>query len=596
MNAGPIAPLQIKKRLYSKLFLGFVLIGLLGLGLLKLKEMVYQPSFVPEYFPFGLEMEESVSIGDAADLESDDVKDLGEDKQAYKHALLLYKTGDSDGAWAILDTLIEKRPEHTHLLALLAQSALASKQMPEVLLDIRRKIHHYLKSNQHPSVSLQRALIDEQIENSQDARQVIHKIIKSSPQFSQAHFELARLEIMSDDYILARRSLQHSISLDPRTRETSYVMLGQLFHQQGYLDSLDQLLQYTLKVYPYNSDLNLYKGYLHEYRAELEEANRLYKRMQQLHPEDDRYIEAIETIGHKEPPISQSPNQNEPLLSIGIKALESLQANDPDNAGLAFAYYKLLILSATPDFLEKARAFHTENLNRFKNDPRWNLNKKTTTDETENPLDFVPKNNFDTSQVSNEVPESQISYDDTLLAKLQYDSDTTNKNHKRHWDLMGHYLIDWGSQISGLKSKYPETAFKRLKDNDKISVLQENYIQDKIRYDYTLIYRENTLAEILMLVQKDKGNNSDLLGEVLHRLVGVSGKPSKVRQEYCSGFKKFKAYHWSSQDNFEILIQFEGRSRQVRLLRVNPDLVPSPSTICTLLPKFLDWDDQKDSN
>lgn len=596
MNTGPLAPLQIKKQFCSKLFLGFVLIGLLGLGLLKLKEIVYQPSFVPEYFPFGLEMEERVSIGDAADLENDDVKDLGEDKQAYKHALLLYKTGDSDGAWAILDTLIEKRPEHTHLLALLAQSALASKQMPEILLDIRRKIHHYLKSNHHPSVSLQRALIDEQIENSQDARQVIHKIIKSSPQFSQAHFELARLEIMSDDYILARRSLQHSISLDPRTRETSYVMLGQLFHQQGYLDSLDQLLQYTLKVYPYNSDLNLYKGYLHEYRAELEEAHRLYKRMQQLHPEDDRYLEAIATIGHKEAPISQSPNQNEPLLSIGIKALESLQANDPDNAGLAFAYYKLLILSATPDFLEKARAFHTENLNRFKNDPRWNLNKKTTTDETENPLDFVPKNNFDTNQASNKVAESQISYNDALMAKLQYDSDTTNKNHKRNWDLMGHYLIDWDSQISGLKSKYPETAFKKLKDNDKISVLQENYIQDKIRYDYTLIYRENTLAEILMLVQKDKGNNSDLLGEVLHRLVGVSGKPSKVRQKYCSGFKKFQAYHWSSQDNFEILIQFKGRSRQVRLLRLNPDLVPSPFEICTILPKFLDWDDQKGSN
>lgn len=576
MSHPPVAQIQLKKQIFSKIFLGFILIGLLVLGLLKLKEMLYQPVLEIEYHPFGLEIEDQLSAGTDAELPTGDIDDLQiEDQKRYKKALLLYKTEEPEAAFQIIEQIIPLYQNNTSLLVLYAQSALASEQEPEILLDIRRKIHHYLTQDQHPAISLQKALIDEVIENPEDARKTLHNILKESPQFSQAHYELARLELQGEEYNLARRSLQHSISLDLRTREPSYVMLSQLYHDQGMLDSLELLLKLTTQNYPYNPDFNLYLAYLKEYQSDLEEAALIYKRMMQIHPEDTRFDEAMKTIGYKEAPLNQNDQQS-PQFQTALNSIKNLHQNDPNNSGLAYAYYLLLKLSRNSEWVDEAKEIHSKYQTLFPQDSRWNP-------KAQNPT-------LNQQVVQKDEPQ------DSLLALaqsgIQISKDQTHA--RRNWDVVGHYLVDWNSSVSAIQSQYPESKFSRIQQFQDTVQYREEYEDPMAQYQYNLFYHQDQLKRILVHFEEQE-KNSDILGEILHKLVGVSGKPMKIRQNYCPGFKKFQAYHWSSKENFEILIQFNSRSSQAKLLRLNPKDVTPPFEICQALPYLLDRAPQKDT-
>lgn len=577
MSSRPVAQIQHKKQFLSKLFLGLVLLGLAVLGLLKLKEILYQPSIPLEYHPFGLDLEEQLHRGVDAELDPDDLEDLTpEDQTRYKKALLLYKTEDALGAYQIIEQIRPLYLKNTSVLELWAKTALASQQDAEVLLTIRRQIHRYLKNSSHPALLLQKALIDEQIENAEDARKTLHQILQESPQYSQAHYELARLELHSKEYTLARRSIQHAITLDSRTREPSYVMLSQLYHDQGMLDSLEILLKLTLQNYPYNPEFNLYQAYLREYQSDLEEAALVYKRMIQIYPEDPRFTEGLKTIGYKEAPqSSQAPTG--PALDKVIELLRKLHQKDLGNSGLAYAYYRVLKMNSQPQWVDEAKRIQSQYVSSFPQDTRWN-----------------PNFNQENSKLEDQVTQDIIEGNDSLLQLAQTVVTKKQNGHtgRREWEVMAHYLLDWGSAYAQFQTQYGHFDFQKgLEFKDTTQYVSE-YEDALAEYRYQIFYVNKQLDHILTHFT-EKHEELDLLDELMHKIVGISGKPSKVRKNYCPGFKKFQAYHWESPDNFELLFQFEGKTQEAWLLRLNPEKISqaypkNTFDICQALPLILD--------
>ena len=565
MSRHPLAPLRHKQQLLSKIFLGIVLSGLLILGLIKIKELLYQPSITPEYYPFGLEAHQKVYLGENPHLNPDEIESLSEANQnAYKRALLLYKTKEPQSAWEILDPIVEKNEPNVNTLVLLSKCVIASEQVEEILLDTRRRIHQLLQNEPHPALSLQKALLDEILESPTIAKKTLYSIIQESPQYAQAYLELARIEKKLGDLKLARQSLQYAISLDPQTREKAYAMLASYFHQTGQLDSLTQLIDYTIEIYPHQADFNLYQGLIKEYQSELEEAARHYKKMIQVHPEDDRFAEALANIGRKEIPILKN---SESKFQQAIESVESLYHQDPKNPGLAFAYYQMMKLSGDAIHLEKARDLHAISLAMWPNDPRWNPQSNEAPQET-------------TLEVEEPGNDSLFNLAQTNLAMETQD--------RRNWELMGHYLLKWQSRPADLLEKYGKDRFQELKHSDNFSQYFEEHIDNGLKFQYNLNYPSNQLNDILINITDPEKLKSDLLGLILRKLVGVSGNPSPIESKICSGFRKFHAYHWTDKDNFELLIQFQGRNHNVRILRLDPANVPRPFDICQILPMILD--------
>lgn len=147
---------------------------------------------------------------------------------------------------------------------------------------------------------------------------------------------------------------------------------------------------------------------------------------------------------------------------------------------------------------------------------------------------------------------------------------------------MGHFHVNWGSNYSEFKEAYPEINLTKVVAKTDTVMLRDHYVDELANYQYTLVYHKDHLDRILIKIEEAR-ENSDILGEMINKLVGISGKPSKIRQNYCPGFKKFQVYHWASQDNFEILLQFEGKPHQVKLLRLNPQKVKLPFDLCQSL-------------
>ena len=549
------------------LFLTLCVGALLAFGAFRLYEEFGPSKISVEAVPFGLPAGTSVGRGDVPELQAG-VSGLPVQTQAeLRRAVELFRGGNMQAAFEILEAVVQIYPDQLWAVWNEANTLFEMDSLNEQarerlrMLDMRLQaqfpntgLSSYLDSRKafavgNPSLSLQLARVAvDKAPSLYEARLWYARLLKSEGHLTQASNE-------------CRTAISLSAGADPRT----YVLMAELYHDQGMLDSCAALVEYALSQYPADVELLVMQGYLMEYQGRFEAAEKLYHRILAFRPDFSKASLALSTLGEKSPPgpgtgVALSPKDR---AQVACDILEPLVEKYPENLPLREALGLALLKGREFD---RARIQFREILNR---DPEYpDIQQRIQEASVTKPLP-APKNDGLAEHLSRAVDSLR----GTMAPSTKHDFTT----------MLGHYLVRYGATPGEFFKKYAVGNFRPVKAN----VWQESFYEAPYKHTYTIVFDSlNHFREVHVVVY-DSSSASNHLGiapEVFTRLLRqnsrISGIGNSTGETDCGDGVVIDAAVWETQDNFEILARFVGTPAEVRMVRFDKDALPPGLKLC----------------
>jgi tetratricopeptide (TPR) repeat protein len=559
-----------RDRIISFSVLGAVLAGLLVVGALNLWKAFGPKYYTTTFVPFGLKSGEKIQLGIDHTLDRY-FRDL-----EYQHFTGLQQANELRSAGRCSEAIISYESLLAHKPTLVpARVGLIdcrlkqSTQEPSYFARIESDIISLSSLSQnHPVVSFLRASSLLLQDRRAEGIELLEQIVRESPQYSEAWQLLGQLYLESGNLAQSQLALRTALSLDKGNSAKLYALLGQNFHDQGYLDSCQALVSHALGKHPHNPDLLYLKALLLDYNGEYDRAETLYNTLQGLNPDDSRYSEALTSLGTKNPPSSDGnsdlrvdPSEK---ARIALDILQPLVDQYPENTPLRFALGKALFASRL--FFRAQEEFE----------------RIIQSDSTFPEIDLYLQKSKDAG--SRKFAREEILSTHRLVDSLRSitPSDIPDPSER-----LGHYLVRWGLSPAEFFKKVSPQRFTQKSDFHWV----EQFIDEARVHTYTLLFDSTGYYGVHVLVKDTNFVNNprvftDLFGAMISLNSRISGQGTSTGQSSCEG-SSFQGVVWETRDNFELLAQLNNKKDEIRIIRLERSHLPPSQKMCDYLPFLL---------
>ncbi|MDR1759166.1 MAG: hypothetical protein LBR60_01415 [Fibrobacter sp.] len=401
--------------------------------------------------------------------------------------------------------------------------------------------------------------------NSNGALEYARLSVENAPAFFDARFLYAKLLSAEARYAQSLEESKAAISLSLGNHPGAYYLLAETYHNQGLLDSCRQVTEYALTKFPAHTDLLRLQGFLMEYGGNFDAAEKIYKRILAILPDDAKTLEAMRTLGEKSPPGAEgqgfrfTPGDQ---AQVAVTILEPLVAAYPENLPLKEALGQAYL---------KARRF---DLARYQfrdiqqQDPEY-PDIQLHIQESEASKNYSAQDN-------NLLTDNLIRAVDSLRTS----SPQAEQNSET---FLGHYLVRYGASSKEFFAKYSADRFKPVSSG----VWRETFLDEDYTHQYTVLFGDRDQYYGVHIIVTDSssiqaGKNSDVYGRLLKRNSRISGIGSGTGETDC-GSAVMEAMVWESRDNMEILARIIGKPAEARMIRLDRSVIPDTTRLCDYL-------------
>ncbi len=388
---------------------------------------------------------------------------------------------------------------------------------------------------------------------------------ENAPAFFEARFLYAKFLSAAARYTQSLEESKAAVSLSLGNHPGAYYQLAETYHNEGLLDSCRQVTEYALTKFPAHTDLLRLQGLLMEYGGNFDAAEKIYKRILAILPDDAGTLKAMRTLGEKTPPSAGgqgfrlTPGDQ---AQVAVTILEPLVAAYPENLPLKEALGQAYL---------KARKFDLA---------RYQF-REIQQQDPEYPNIQLHIQESETSQNYSAQDNSQLT-DNLIRAvdSLRTNSPQTEQNAET---FLGHYLVRYGASSKEFFSKYSAARFKPVSQG----IWREAFTDEDYLHQYTVLFGEQDQYYGVHIVVTDSsaiqaGKNSDVYGRLLKRNSRISGIGSGTGETDC-GNAVMEAMVWESRDNTEILARIIGKPAEARMIRLNRSVIPDTTRLCDYL-------------
>ncbi len=404
------------------------------------------------------------------------------------------------------------------------------------------------------------------------------RAIKASPQFAYPYIALGRLHLDQGDIRTANLNFRTAIGLmesDPEayrpgkhfaipvTETVPYDLLATLFYQTGAEDSARMALEYGQEKGVKTDRMLLVQAWLWESRGFLNKADSLYRYLQARDPGNPAYAEAIATLGWK-PQSRNSPGDSsagarpaDAEAVFAISLLDPLARQSTRNAplwmALGQAYYRRGLFGMATECFDSSLKYDAmlPGLSEKRDAAYQSLIRQSV------PVAQRPRNKPAPPPMEEQAPV-------VIPGSIA---------------LLGTYSVPWGSNQTQVRQAYPKKEFHTLPNGN----LMDSFLQDGVRHDYLLAFKQGKLWGIRVYITDSAGVSGDLFGRIIRTKAKISGEGRGTGEAKCNGFKSFQGAIWENDDTFEFMAQFEGEIHRVRLARLGREYLPEDRRLCELV-------------
>ena len=507
--------------------------------------------------PFGLAAGERIRVGEKAEFPS--MPQSAElDAQRANDLRIAGAYGAANDYY---EAILIKNPDLPAALFGAAYSILANDTASEESVKKAKNLTENLSKQLGESVwvKLLSTFFLEKESNLNYALDMAAKLVAESPAFAEARLRYADLLLKSGNAEKALNEAKAAISISDGTDARAYVSLAFALHKMNNLEECSELVNYAMQRFPSQTDLLLLHGYLSEYDRDFDTAQRDYKKILALRPNDAKAIEAIATLGEKTPGGMVSlKEQVKEAAAIILPLVKEYPENLPLREALGRIYLKARLLrEAREQFSEiYAQDFEYPNIRMLLEESSEEQQRKFT----------QPKISQQNSQ--------------GLADSLAKTFVAMRESQNFDYDELGRYFVHYGASFKEFFSKYSVTRFKKYKDGRTFT---ERYSLNSFEYANTIYFdSKKTLYAMLSEISYLDGKNpKDLYGHFLRKEIGILGEEGSVAEAAQCRDDNWSSVIWVSRDNFEIIMQAEKNPNKVYILRLNAKRFPDTGNICS---------------
>ena len=549
------------------LFLTLCVGALLAFGAFRLYEEFGPSKISVEAVPFGLPAGTSVARGDVPDLQTG-VSGLPVQTQAeLRRAVELFRGGNMHAAFEILEAVVQIYPDLLWAIWNEENTLFEMDSITEPSRERAKLLDAKLQAL-FPNTGLSSYLDSRKaflVGNSSLALQLARVAAEKAPSLYEARLWYARLLKEDGHLVQAGNECRAAISLSSGADPRTYVLMANIYHDQGQLDSCAALVEYALSQFPADVELLVLQGYLMEYQGRFEVAEKLYHRILAFRPDFVKASVALSTLGEKSPPgtgtgVALSPKDR---AQVACDILEPLVEKYPENLPLREALGLAFLKGMEFD---RARTQFREILNR---DPEYpDIQQRIQEANVTKPAPVVNK-----TGLAEHLSRAVDSLRGTMAPSTKHDFTT----------MLGHYLVRYGATPGEFFKKYAIGNFRPVRAN----VWQESFYEAPYRHTYTIVFDSlNHFREVHVAVYDSSsgGNHLGVAPEVFTRLLRqnsrISGIGNSTGETDCGDGVVIDAAVWETQDNFEILARFIGTPAEVRMVRFDKTALPPGLKLC----------------
>lgn len=555
---------------------GFSLALVLDLGSVKLKESPFSPDT-------GKRIAKGRDFGGAKELGS-----LTDGERAqFSRSVQSTSAGAGSQALSQLAPLRKQHPDFClgqGLAALIGMGALDSVENPSALdptvsLDVQSGLQACLaKDTANPWGLYVAGRWFEKTRRPDSAEVRYLKSIKSAPQFAYPYIGLGRLHLERGEMRIANLNFRTAIGLmetDPEayrpgkhfaipvTESLPYDLLAMLFYQTGAEDSARMALEYGEEKGLKTDRMALVQGWLWESRGFLAKADSTYRTLQAKDPANPAYAQATATLGWKPQSRNAShdssgarPADAEAVFAISL--LDPLARQNPRNGplwmALGQAYFRRGMFGMATECFDSSLKYDAQlpGLSEKRDAAYQALIRQTVPAAAQKPANKpLPPSAEEQAPVV--IPGSIA--------------------------LLGTYSVPWGSTQTQVRQAYPKKDFHTLPNGN----LMDSFLQDGVRHDYLLAFRQGKLWGIRVYITDSAGVSGDLFGRIIRTKAKISGEGRGTGEAKCTGYKSIQGAIWENDDTFEFMAQFDGENHRVRLARIGRDYLPHDRRLCDMV-------------
>ena len=486
------------------------------------------------------------------------------DQTLFKEAIHLSQLNQNAKANDMFYGLLEKYPDDFSLLFHTVLNILEGQQWDD---DISSQVSGYLSNaneikKNHPALHFLEGKFLKRIGNLTGARFSFQQAIELAPHYPKPYLELSKIARDNGELLDALKKIHFAIELEDFSQEKNYSLIAYLYHDLGILDSCKQVLDYSLVRFPYNPDLNLLRGYLHEYDDDLELAKEQYLKIMSINPNFIDASLAYKSLGNKQKPklrvryptptVAYVPNEE---LEEYIKKLkEQYYSNDE-------------VLHVLNKIQKKITGRDEETVVRKENDKRSR---------------FADEIDFEQPDVS----ASTLILKEKIEEQYQRSKDNSQVRKKEKWEQFGHYLVTWGASEQEFFSKYPKSQFAKVRKG----VYKESFSVGNATHEYFVRFNNQGLWGINVYVTDSLSGNRDLYVHSLNNLTKISGIGQNIGKTICEDSIELAVSLWQTTDNYEVLVQELKDRDKVSMMRLSPKYLPdSEKLLCSVIPLLKDF-------
>lgn len=563
------APQPQRASLYA---LALILGGLLTVGMFNLSKLIGPKTIEAPSIPFGLPPGSTLSIGEDQNLIPEDI--TPEQRQELSRATDLLQAGRAESALEIFEALAIRNPSFPAALAGKARAMLAQDQPldPERATSLELLIGQLERKlpGTGEALYLRGALAHRQGQSTV-ALEFLEQATRKAPGFPEPHFLLGYVLLQGGQPLGAQTEARTGISLTKGVDARFYALLAQAYHDEGRLDSCEQVVEYALTRFPASLALAILNGRLQEYRGSFDAAERTYRKVLAQAPANRAAAQALQTLGEKSPPGQQhskgmvTPREK---ADLALRILEPLVTAYPENMPLREALGQAYLKARLFD-LAKVQ-FETI----LQNDPEY--------------PDIQLR-----IQESNAVardPQQELA----MAAELKRGVDSlrvVKSTERSSSERLGHYLVRWGASPREFFSRYPESSFQKK----GTAAWQETIWEPPLKIVSTAVFRKDRGLSAVHVTIRDtsyqpgkRGILYDLYGRMLGQNSRISGIGVSTGDTECDS-TAFQGAVWESADNFELLVQLASAKAEVRLLRLDKAQFETMPRLCGHMQRILEY-------
>jgi hypothetical protein len=542
---------------------GFGLSLVLDMGSVRIKES-----------PFGLDSARKMPKGRAFDGAKEIKRWSASDRDAYRDALKAFASGHATQAAAGLSALRKAHPEYPlpHALAALALIEAAGRQAADLSAAQAAADAALSADSGHPFALYAAGRVAEAAGRPDSAEARYIHAVKAAPQFAYPYVGLGRVHLQEGQLRAANLNFRTAIALlesdpgayagtgntaIPAAEHEPIDLLATLFYQGGAEDSARMALEYGQEKGIMTDQMALVQGWLWESRGFLGKADSLYHALQAKDPGNPAFREAIATLGWKPPSRTQAQAPDAEAI-FAISLLDPLARQHSRNAplwmALGQAYYRRGLYGMATECFDSSMKYDAVLPG------------------------LAEKRDAAYQALLRQAPAKAPSAARNAAAALSPDEQTP-VIIPGSIALLGTYSVPWGSTPTDVRQAYPKKNFLTLPNGNLLDV----FLQDGIRHEYLLAFKQGKLWGVRVYVTDSAGVSSDLFGRIIATKAKISGEGKGTGEAKCEGYRSFQGAIWENDDTFEFMAQFQGEEHRVRLARLGRDFLPQKRRLCDLV-------------